>query len=520
VNIAELLFDQALARPHTPAIIEAEGEINFGELEEEAAGGASLLWEAGLRPGDAVLVFVPMSARLYAVLAAIFRVGLTAMFIDPSAGLKHLERCCAIHSPRGFVGSPKAHLLRLVSPALRRIPVKLVTRAWVPGSIPWGRSDRLPMRRGFAPGGETPALITFTSGSTGQPKATVRTHDFLIRQYQILHRTLRSAPGEVDMATLPIVLLANLASGVTSLIPDADLRRPGAIRPGPVVRQILQHGVHSTAASPAFFERLVAYAEKERLTLPSFRRILSGGAPVFPRLMERLQQIAPKAEIEAVYGSTEAEPIAHLPFQSITVQETAAMKAGKGLLVGRPDPQIQLRILRSHWGKLIGPFDAATFEAEALPPGETGEVVVSGPHVLTGYLNGEGDEETKFRVDGAVWHRTGDAGFLDQQGRLWLMGRIGARISDLKGDLYPFSVECALSFDPAIRRTAVAAHRGKRILLVESAADVGHEARERMRSALSWAALDEVRWCPCLPVDKRHNAKIDYTALERLLERG
>ena len=116
----------------------------------------------------------------------------------------------------------------------------------------------------------------------------------------------------MDLATLPIVALANLGSGVTSLIPDADLRYPGAVAPAPMFAQIQAHHATSSVASPAFFECLVRHGAPSGLTLPSFKKLFTGGAPVFPRLLDQMQTFAPNAEVVALYGSTEAEPIAHV----------------------------------------------------------------------------------------------------------------------------------------------------------------------------------------------------------------
>ena len=129
----------------------------------------------------------------------------------------------------------------------------------------------MPARAQVAPVDEqTPALVTFTSGSTGEPKAAVRTHGFLLAQHAVLEESLSLAPGEVDLTTLPIFVLANLASGVTSVIPDADLRYPGRIEPGPVFEQLRQldrttHrlvGRTRIAASPALLARLAAHTRE------------------------------------------------------------------------------------------------------------------------------------------------------------------------------------------------------------------------------------------------------------------
>jgi acyl-coenzyme A synthetase/AMP-(fatty) acid ligase len=134
-------------------------------------------------------------------------------------------------------------------------------------------------------------------------------------------------------------------------------------------------------------------------------------------------------------------------------------------------------------------------------------------------MHGCGDEETKFRVDGTVWHRTSDMGYLDAEGRLWLLGRCAARIEDQLGTLYPFAVECAVSSHAAVRHAAAVFHK-QRILALEFDKHVPAPDRESVYQTVAWAGFDAIQVYDHLPMDKRHNAKIDYPALHRLLERS
>ena len=527
MNLVELLREQAAQRPDAAAIIDVFGGksrvTSFAALELASQRAATLLGEAGLKPGDGVLIFHPMSAELYVALLGIFRVGLVAMFLDPSAGKEHIERCCEIHPPRALIASAKAHLLRLNSPALRRIPKKFSIGRLVPGAVSWSKLQRLPPTNEIHPADVTsPALLTFTSGSTGQPKAAVRTHGFLLAQHRVLQKNLSLEPGEVDLTTLPIFLLANLASGVTSVIPDGDLRSPGAVDPAPIVRQILEHQPTRTAASPAFLERLAGTSFMRfpgslgSTPLAHFKKIYTGGAPVFPSLHRRVAQAAPQAEVTAVYGSTEAEPIAHIESRFVRQEDISAMLHGRGLLAGRPVSEIQLRIVRDQWGKPMGTLTAAEFEGLCLSRDEPGEIVVSGEHVLSGYLHGQGDEESKFTVNTQRWHRTGDAGYFDGDGRLWLLGRCAACIRDAHGTLYPFAVESAANHCAGVRRSAMILHKDRRVLVVEPFEGGDFSI---LKACLAWAHVDAVHVWKRLPVDKRHNAKIDYPALHVMLDR-
>jgi olefin beta-lactone synthetase len=518
MNIAEILLQHASEMGDNAAIVDVrrkrDRSYSFRELEAATAGVADQLRSAGLKPGDGVLLLHPVAAELYLVLIALFRLGGVAIFLDPSAGRQHVERCCAIFPPKAFFGSPQAQLLQWTIPALRRVP-KAFCSGWFPGAQRLNLGAGSTSLHKIVPlSAEAPALVTFTSGSTGQPKAALRSHGFLVAQHHALEASLALQPGTRDLTTLPIFVLANLASGVTSVLPDADLRSPGKIAPRPVVAQIRRHKIQTTAASPAFLSRLLDECELSGTVISSLSSIHTGGAPVFPGLLRKAKQFCPQAKVWAVYGSTEAEPMAEIALSDISEEDFEAMERGKGLLAGRPVSSISLRVIRDKWGAPIPPLDALAFERLMVAVGEPGEIVVSGGHVLPGYLNREGDAETKFEVDSARWHRTGDLGYMDAIGRLWLLGRCSGKIQDERGTLYPFAVECAAMQTAAVRRAALAAVDGRRVLAIEGGKTLSPDA---IRSSLSWAQLDEVVSLEHVPVDKRHNAKTDYVALAREL---
>ena len=532
MNIGQILIDQATQRPDKPAIVEAAGgdtrALTFAQIAERSARAAALLRATKLEKGDRILVLQPMSIELYVALLAIFRLGLVATVLDPSAGRPHIEQCCRIARPKAFLGPARAHLLRFACKGLRRIERHFVTAGWAPQATRWSNLERLePLKSITACDSSHDALLTFTSGSTGNPKAAVRSHGFLLAQHKVLAEAIDLEPGEVDLATLPVFVLANLASGVTTVIPQCDLRRPGFVEPGPVLEQLERHQVTRTVGSPALYDRLLQGARAaagagggcRETRLGTLKKLYTGGAPVFPRLLQELRSALPQGRVIVVYGSTEAEPIAHLDWDEAETAELDAMYAGNGLLVGKPVRQIDLRILLNRWGEPLPAMRARQFAELALPPDRGGEIVVCGPHVLGGYLNGIGDEETKFRVEGEIWHRTGDAGYLDAAGRLWLLGRAGAVIRDERGTIYPFAAECAASQLTWIERSALARRNGKRLLAVQLGPGAPGDGERQVKKTLPWAQLDRVVQVPRIPVDRRHNAKVDYPALEKELER-
>ncbi len=122
---------------------------------------------------------------------------------------------------------------------------------------------------------------------------------------------------------------------------------------------------------------------------------------------------------------------------------------------------ISLRILKDSTGQALPELGPEEFDSLCLPSGQAGEIVVSGPLVQRGYMSPDDDAETKIRVSDAVWHRTGDAGYCDEQGVLWLLGRCGAKIEVNGRQVNPFAVEAAASLLPQVHR-ALWSGRGAR----------------------------------------------------------
>lgn len=509
MNVAQQLAARAVDHPGRLAMIDRSGRVprmvTFAELDRASREAANAFIASGLKPGARVVVLHPMSAELYIALAGLFYAGLVPVVCDPAAGRTYVKRCIAAVAPDALFASLPGLVYAATIAELARVPRRFSTRP-----LPGVRSLRTARAGGVnidiaERSSNEPALITFTSGSTGTPKVVVRTHAILTAQLEALRSTL--SHGHIDVATMPIVLLANLACGITSVIPSVRLRRPGAIDADRLAGDIVQTRATSIIASPALLERLTH--ARDRTALTGLRRIVTGGAPVMPSLLDALHAIANDAAIVALYGSTEAEPIAHLAFEHITDVDRLALRSGAGLLAGDVAEGTSLRIIAGNWGTALD-------SADAIPAGTVGEIIVAGLHVVPGYLDGTGDAETKIHDGARVWHRTGDLGYLDVAGRLWLMGRAQAAISDRREAAYPFAVEAALSTEPAIERSALIEIDERRVVVVTPRPNMSID-RERLRDELAFARVDEIRVVAHIPVDVRHNAKVDYPALRRQL---
>jgi acyl-CoA synthetase (AMP-forming)/AMP-acid ligase II len=296
-----------------------------------------------------------------------------------------------------------------------------------------------------------------------------RTHRILIAQHERLAEAFPAKEGDVDLCTFPIFALNNLALGVTTVIPPIDLKRIDAADPRRVASIAKERGVTTATASPPLFDMLARLDDR-----PRFRRVLTGGAPVTDAQLRAWIAAWPDAEIVVAYGSSEAEPVAH-----IEARERLAA-GGRGYLAGRIVNGVRARL--------------------ELIDDQVGELLVAGDHVA----HVEGDD--------GEWHRMGDTGWFDEEKRFRIAGRVHSTIWRNGVAAHAQLVEqAARGDDPRIKRVAALGVDGRLVVVVESDEDVAADVRARVEA-------DEVIVTrEPLPVDPRHNSKIDYARLRERL---
>lgn len=504
-NIVEILFQNAGKHPEKLAIIHKKEKITYGQLAQDVKDYAQYFLSKGIKKGDNILVFVPMTIELYKILSAIFYIGATAVFVDAWADKNRLDNALTIVPCQAFVGCPKAFALKLMSKKVREVKINIMLPS------PLAGEGRISMRKlSIRNSGEgykiepatadMTALITFTTGSTGLPKAAKRTHEFLIEQHKVLKKHLSPNSDDVDMTSLPVFVLHNLACGTTSVIPDFDPRKPSDINPDKILRDIKNNNVTTSVGSPRFYEKLAEFGE-----IKGLRKIFTGGAPVFPKSAKLLQEKFVDCDLEIVYGSTEAEPIA-----SISTKELLEFQGDvkDGLYAGKPIDDINIKIIKPSNESI------EDFESTWLSIGEIGEICVEGKHVLKEYYNSdEAQKFAKIHYQGQVWHRTGDAGYLDSEGRLFLMGRVKNRFEHNGKEVYVFPIENALLEIDGIEIGTVLKIGEQIVLAVETQIPQPQIEQELKNLGFEFDKFLTTK----IPRDPRHNSKIDYDKLKMLI---
>ncbi len=514
MNIASLLT--AMNDMEQPALIFSAAEksaVTFRELDDLSSRLAAGFDAEGLRAGDRVIILTSISLSLYASLIALFKLGTTVVFLDPQTGYKQLNHAIELADARAFIGTRKALWLKCLLPALRCIPHLFLSEGDGMNSLQHMGQIFSPLTSIAEVDDDAPALITFTGGSTGiSPHGVLRTHRLLFKQHRALSRILPTQTNDVDLPAFPVATLHNLASGITSVIPDFSFRRPDAVQPEKILHQIETHRITTASGSPAYWTVIMRHCLQNRLKL-NLRCIVTGGAPTVPALMQQLSRVAPNAEIINLYGSSEAEPVAKLSVEDVSDEMIRRIETGSGIPLGRPVVEVCVRIV-----------DENHVEQSA---NHVGEIWVSGGHVARGYFsNPDADAINKYLdADGKLWHRMGDVGYQDDDGWLWLVGRINTVIVHNGKPLYPIPLETVIGKLPFVQRAALVGAVDDLLggiararLFVEFSEDISlpKDWRAQIESLLlqcDWV-VDEI--CPIhkIPVDARHNSRIDYVRLK------
>ncbi|MCW4386703.1 alpha/beta fold hydrolase [Salinibacterium sp. SYSU T00001] len=488
---------------------------------------ASGLVAHGVRRGDRVSVLVPAGADLTAVLYACLRIGAVVVVADAGLGVAALSRAVRGAWPDHVIGIERALVAAQVLGwpgqrfSTRRLATPVARALGVTASLTEladvGRRDlRLPTE----PGPGDPAAILFTSGSTGPPKGVAYTHGQLSALAALLRDRYEIAPGDGLVAGFAPFALLGPALGATSVTPDMDVTAPSTLTAVAVAEAAAAARARVVFASPAALTNVLATAERLRpenhAALAEVTTLLSAGAPLSPRLLERVARLMPAASVHTPYGMTEGLLLTDVTLEGIREAEGS----GEGVCVGVPAASARVLI------SALDERGRATGEPSNAP-GVTGEIVASAPHLKDHYdrlwaTQAASEADVTDSRSGERWHRTGDVGHLDAQGRLWVEGRLPHVIVTDGAVLTPVGIEQRAEAVPGIRRAAAVGvgPRGTQQLVIVAEtepavrgprlADAQLAGRLRAATRLPLAAVLLV---PLLPTDIRHNSKIDRGAL-------
>ncbi|MCB7137276.1 alpha/beta fold hydrolase [Cellulosimicrobium marinum] len=521
----------ARAEDDAPAVLdmtatgadESAQAVSWRALHRQVRRVAAGLHAIGVRRGDRVSLLVEPGPTLTALVYACLRIGAVVVVADAGLGVRGLTRAQRGAWPQFVVAQTKGLAaaralgwpgVRIsaepLAPALRRalgVAHELVDVARA------GEGASLPPE----PGPDEEAAVLFTSGSTGPAKGVAYSHARLSALRDTLAEHFDVGPDTGLVTGFAPFALLGPALGTRSVTPRMDVSSPRTLTARAVADAVRASDARIVFLSPAAILNVVATADAldaaDRDALVRVRTFLSTGAPISAGLLGSAAELMPAATAHTPYGMTECLLVTDVTLDGI---RDAAAAPDAGVCVGRPVPGAEVLVSALD-------DDGAATGAPSADPGVLGEVLVRAGHLKERYdrlwltdLAAERDTPP------GRWHRTGDVGHLDAQGRLWIEGRLAHVLRTADGPLAPVGPEQHVERVAQVRRAAVVgvgpAGVQQAVSVVETVPDARRPglATEALTAAVRAASpvpLAAVLVVPRMPTDVRHNSKIDRARL-------
>lgn len=439
-TVGSLLRAAAEQAPSTVALVEGVPEPadrrrwRYAELLAESEQMAKALL-GRFAPGERIAVWANNIPEWVIVEMAAALAGLTLVTVSPALRkeeLRHVlgqSRSTGIFLLRHYGANPMLDVLASVLDKLPDLREILLFDDWQAIRESGSPTEVLPEVRP-----EDPAQIQYTSGTTGQPKGAVLQHLGITNNARLSYvRTFDMQPGEVFVNVMPLFHTAGCVQG--TLAPLVSLGTQVLVpRFDPALQLRLTESERGAqlCGVPTMLLAVLDHPDFPGTDLSSVRYALSGGAPVAPNLVQRVES-ALGVPMAIVYAQTEASPC-------ITMTQLDDSPEDRAETLGRPLPCTEVKIVQPGTDKLVA-------------RGQVGELCTRGYHVMSGYF--DDPRQTAAAVDRNGWLRTGDLASMDERGYCRIEGRLKEMIIRGGENIYPREIENLLFRHPAVADVAV-----------------------------------------------------------------
>ena len=434
MNLTAVLRDRAAEHPDRIAYIYDDQRVTNAELDRRVDMVASALRASGVRPGDRVAMLDKNSLAYVEVLFACARIGAVQVPVnyrlaaDEVAFIVDNAKARALIAGTEFVPILDAIAGRLAH--TRHVVVVDGADHAYEDYASW--TDREPSRVD-EPGDVFVQL--YSSGTTGRPKGVMLTHDNFFALLSTLDETWDLRPDSVLMVAMPMYHIAGTTLAVCGPwtgIPGVIMREPDPVG---IARAIERHRVTHVFLVPVLLLFMQQIPEVRETDMSSLRLLLYGASPISDEVLSGAMRLLPQTRFMQVYGLTETTgAITYLPAEDHVPDSPRLRSAGIA------NSTTELKIIDPGTG-------------DGLPAGKVGEIVCRTAQNMHGYWSLE--QATKDTLLPGGWLRTGDAGYLDEDGYLYIHDRVKDMIISGGENIYPAEVENVLMSHPAVADCAV-----------------------------------------------------------------
>ena len=427
-RIHQLLDRWLTEAPQQPFIHLPDGRsLSFADLGALTDTAETELRALQVRPGDRVLVVAENCPEHAALILACSRVGAWSCGVNARMAPAEID---------AFAAKADARMVFFTAAASRSAATHAQRFAAVDSALPGMQHGavRANAQPEEGPLRDTVAALIFTSGTTGQPKGVMLTHDALIHFARVSGASRALGPQDRSYAFVPMTHIFGLGTVlISSLLAGAQLVMRPQFDPDDLLDALAHHGVSQLQGPPALFSRLLSHLQErgiQRPDAPALRYLYTGAGPLDLALKQRVEAAFGQA-LHHGYGLSEYAGSVHLTRLGEQRPDTSA-----GYAVAEAEVQVA---------------DPAT--GQPLPLGERGELWIRGRGLMPGYFRDPVGTAAVMREGG--WYASGDLGEMHADGALFVVGRLKEMIIRSGFNVYPAEVETALNTHPSIQRAAV-----------------------------------------------------------------
>jgi len=443
VNLVDIILDRARETPDRTALWFEDQSLTYAELDARSARLAERLRELGMTSGEWLGVYLDNTAEALLTMLAAMRAGIVFVPVNLMLQAAELRHILSDSGAVALIAEPGRE--NVVSEATAALDLRFVAtfrgnapHGWTPiGGVdgPTHRSSRVDLDA------DQTALVVYTSGTTGAMKGAMHTHGSMMSWVRSQAERQRGRPGpyapkSADRSPNINPFALSSSAGVFTTLhaywTGRSLLMMRKFAPQPFLRQVERHQVDNLFGVPTMFQMLVTSDEASDYDLSSVTIATCSGAPLAPAVADSFEKRFGVPLVQ-FYGQSETGPI--------TAWSPKDIRAGirKPGSVGKLLPGVELRIEDE--------------DRNTLPAGEHGELVARSPSVMSGYIGGTAVAGETVTADG--WVRTGDVGWIDGDGWVYISGRKRQLIIVGGSNVYPAEVENALLSHPDVREAAV-----------------------------------------------------------------
>jgi acyl-CoA synthetase (AMP-forming)/AMP-acid ligase II len=429
-NVADIVRRRAAHSPDAPGMLAPGSVTTFSDLDARSSRVANALLATGVQAGDRVAYIGANAPSFLEVLYGAAKIGAVATPLNNRLAPAELGTILRDAAPVVLVLGQGEPALSPGDPAsLRRVVPAEQYESWL--------AAHPAVDPGVKAAAEDPAVIFYTSGTTGLPKGIVLSGRAISQALSPMHYDMGLDISSVAMAPIPYFHISGFALALVATLNGAALLLESETEPAALVELLVRRRVSHAAMVPTLIQRMVQHPAAASADWSALRYLVYGSAPIPLPVIEAAtaqfgcQFIQSYGLTETAGGVTVLWPEDHLP---------AAGREQQLRSVGRPMTGVQLKVV-----------DPATLEA--VPAGTRGEVLISGGHLMTGYWHRPEATDATMTSDG--WLRTGDGGSLDELGYLYLHDRLKDMIVTGGENVFPAEVESVLSGHPDVAEVAV-----------------------------------------------------------------